>query len=184
MIYTLYTVLMAHTLLLNKDYTPISVLPLSVIHWHHSIKLMFLGRIQVLETYPDWYINSEKLTLNVPSVAVTNEYFNPKRYVRFSRANVYLRDLYQCQYCTDAFDFKDLSIDHVIPRARGGKTSWENCVTSCKGCNTRKADKLQKPIRKPFKPDYWGLASAWRNSPVEIKDPKWEQYLGIKAKVA
>lgn len=120
----------------------------------------------------------------MPSVAVTKEYFNPKRYVRFSRTNVYLRDLYQCQYCADTFDFKDLSIDHVIPRSLNGKTSWENCVTSCKSCNSRKADKLRKPIRKPFKPDYWGLASAWRNSHVEIKDPKWEQYLGIKAKVA
>ena len=62
---------MSHTLLLNKDYTPISVLPLSVIHWQHAVKLMYLGRIQVIETYPDWIIHSEKLAINVPSVAIT-----------------------------------------------------------------------------------------------------------------
>ena len=175
---------MSHTLLLNKDYNPISVLPLSVIHWQHSIKLMFLGRIQVLETYNDWHVHSETLTLNVPSVAVTKEYFNPRRYVRFSRANVYLRDLFQCQYCEDTFDFEDLTIDHVIPRSRGGKSSWTNVVTSCKKCNYAKADKLIKPIHKPYEPDYWRLVSKWRNSPIKIKDPKWEKYLGAGRRVA
>ena len=96
---------MSHTLLLNKDYTPISVLPLSVIHWQHAIKLMYLGRIQVIETYADWIVHSEKLALNVPSVAITLEYFNFKRRVNFTRYNMYLRDLYQCQYCLDTFDF-------------------------------------------------------------------------------
>ena len=171
---------MSDTLLLNKDYTPISVLPLSVIHWHHSVKLMFLGRIQVLETYPDWYINSEKLTLNVPSVAVTKEYFNPRRYVRFSRANIYLRDLFQCQYCQDTFDFNDLTIDHVKPRSKGGETSWENCVTACKSCNYKKSDKLYVPLSKPYQPDYWRLVTKWRNRPVRINDPRWKKYLGVK----
>lgn len=176
---------MAHTLLLNKDYTPISVLPLSVVHWQHSIKLMFLGRIQVLETYPDWIIHSEKLSLNVPSVAVTKEYFNTRRKVRFSRGNVYLRDLYQCQYCQDTFDFKDLTIDHVIPRSQGGKTNWENCVTACKSCNHKKGDSLYVPLSKPYRPDYWALAAAWRNRTVQIPDPKWNQYLNLdKVKVA
>ena len=116
----------------------------------------------------------------MPSVAVTKEYFNPKRYVRFSRANIYLRDLYQCQYCQDTFDFNDLTIDHVKPRSKGGNTSWENCVTACKSCNTRKSDKLYMPLSKPYKPDYWKLASKWRNSPLTVKDPRWEKYLGLK----
>jgi 5-methylcytosine-specific restriction endonuclease McrA len=170
---------MAHTLLLNKDYTPISVLPLSVIDWRHAVKLMFLGRIQVIETYPDWIIHSEKLAINVPSVAITREYFNFKRKVNFTRYNMYLRDLYQCQYCEDTFDFRDLTIDHVVPISQGGKTEWTNCVTSCKACNWRKADKsFMKPVRKPYRPDYWALAAAWKNSPFRVRDPKWNQYLG------
>jgi len=170
---------MSHTLLLNKDYTPISVLPLSVIDWRHAIKLMFLGRIQVIETYPDWIVHSEKLAINVPSVALTKEYFNFKRRVNFTRYNMYLRDLYQCQYCEDTFDFKDLTIDHVVPVSLGGKTEWTNCVTSCKSCNWTKADKsFMHPVRKPFRPDYWALAAAWKNSPFRVKDPSWNQYLG------
>ena len=170
---------MSHTLLLNKDYTTISVLPLSVIHWQHAVKLMYLGRIQVIETYPDWIIHSEKLAINVPSVAITKEYFNFKRKVNFTRYNMYLRDLYQCQYCEDTFDFSDLTIDHVTPISRGGRTEWTNCVTSCKACNWAKADKHNvHPIRKPYRPDYWALAAAWKNSPFRVKDPKWNQYLG------
>lgn len=170
---------MAHTLLLNQDFLPISVLPLSVIDWRHAVKLMFLGRINVIETYPDWIIHSEKLAINVPSVAVTKEYFNFKRKVNFSRHNMYLRDLFQCQYCEDTFDFCDLTIDHVTPVSQGGKTEWTNCVTSCKPCNFKKADKhLMKPLRKPYQPDYWALVAAWKHVPFTAKDPKWNKYLG------
>jgi 5-methylcytosine-specific restriction endonuclease McrA len=92
---------------------------------------------------------------------------------------MYLRDLYQCQYCEDTFDFEDLTIDHVTPISRGGKTEWTNCVTSCKACNWAKADKHNvHPIRKPYRPDYWALAAAWKHSPFRVKDPKWNQYLG------
>ena len=140
---------------------------------------MFLGRIQVIETYPDWIVHSEKLAINVPSVALTKEYFNFKRRVNFTRYNMYLRDLYQCQYCEDTFDFKDLTIDHVVPVSLGGKTEWTNCVTSCKSCNWTKADKsFMHPVRKPFRPDYWALAAAWKNSPFRVRDTRWNQYLG------
>lgn len=120
----------------------------------------------------------------MPSVAITKEYFNFKRNVNFTRYNMYLRDLYQCQYCEDTFDFDDLTIDHVVPVSHGGKTEWTNCVTSCRACNWKKADKLLKPIRKPYKPDYWALAAALKHSPFRVKDPKWNKYLGIKDEAA
>ena len=122
---------MSTTLLLNQNYEPISVLPLSVINWQHAIKLMYLGRVHVLETYPDWIIHSEKLAINVPSVCVTKDYFHYKQHVKFSRYNLYLRDLFKCQYCDDVYDYDELTIDHVVPRMVGGKSTWENCVTSC-----------------------------------------------------
>ncbi len=175
---------MAHTLLLNKDYQPISVLPLSVIDWRHAIKLMFLGRITVIETYSDWIVHSEKLALNVPSVAITKEYFNFKRRVNFTRHNMYLRDLYQCQYCEDTFDFKDLTIDHVIPLSLGGQTNWENCVTSCKSCNHAKGSHLLLPRVKPYRPDYYKLVEQWRKTPFTVKQASWNQYLGLDKQVA
>ena len=141
---------MSDTLLLNSNYEPISVLPLSVIDWRHAIKLMYLGRVHVIETYPDWIVHSEKLALNVPSVAVTREYFPHQKYVKFSRYNLYMRDLYKCQYCDDVFDWEDLTIDHVIPRSLGGRTVWENVVTACKTCNYEKGSSTNiKPIRAP-----------------------------------
>lgn len=170
---------MSDTLLLNSNFEPISILPLSVISWQHAIKLMFLDRVEVIEEYPNWVIRSEHLAINVPSVCVTKEYFNFKKGVKFSRQNLYLRDLYQCQYCDDTFTPKDLTIDHVIPRASGGKTNWENTVTACKPCNHKKGTKLWKPTRMPFKPDYYNLVNKWKNQGVHIRNESWYQYLGI-----
>jgi 5-methylcytosine-specific restriction endonuclease McrA len=170
---------MSDTLLLNSNFEPISILPLSVISWQHAIKLMFLDRVEVIEEYPDWIIRSEHLAINVPSICVTKEYFNFKKGVKFSRQNLYLRDLYQCQYCKDTFIPKDLTIDHVIPRASGGKTNWENTVTACKPCNHKKGTKLWKPARMPFKPDYYNLVNKWKNQRVHVRNESWYQYLGI-----
>jgi hypothetical protein len=141
---------------------------------------MFLDRVIVIETYPGRVIRSEHLTIEVPSVCMTKEYFNYKKTVKFSRANMFLRDLYQCQYCADTFDTKDLTLDHVIPRASGGKTTWENSVTACKPCNYKKGSKLQKPKRMPFKPDFYNLVNKWKNQGIRVSNPSWLKYLGIE----
>ena len=170
---------MSNTLLLNSNYEPISVLPLSVINWQHSIKLYFLDRVTILESYDDWVIHSEHLSINVPSVCVTKEYFNYKKAVKFSRTNMYLRDLYTCQYCDETFPSKELTIDHVVPRMAGGMTNWENCTTSCKPCNHHKGSKLRKPMRMPYKPDYYSLVSKWKNRKTHVPQESWYKYLGI-----
>ena len=175
---------MSDTLLLNSDYSPISVLPLSVIHWQHAIKLMYLGRVYVLETYPNWIIHSEKLAINVPSVCVTKDYFKKKKSVKFSRYNMYLRDLFQCQYCNDVFDFEELTIDHVVPRSKGGTTKWENCVTACKSCNSDKGSSTKiKPRILPYKPDYYNLVNKWKDMPFTVRQESWNQYLGVNCPV-
>ena len=171
---------MSDCLLLNQDYRPISILPLSVISWQHAIKLMYLKKVTVIETYPDWIIRSERLAINVPSVCVTKEYFNYKRAVKFSRGNMYLRDLYTCQYCGEVFPSSNLTIDHVIPRMMGGKTNFDNCVTSCKPCNHKKGSKLMKPLREPYKPDYYSLVAKWKDRKITVPQKSWYQYLGIK----
>lgn len=175
---------MSSTLLLNIDYTPISILPLSVISWQHAIKLVCLDKVAVVEEYPDWVIRSAKWSINVPAVCVTREYFNYKRTVAFSRRNLYLRDLYQCQYCSETFDHDDLTIDHVIPKMLGGKTNWENCVASCLPCNSKKGRRLLRPIREPFKPDYYNLVGKWKSLPLKISHESWYKYIGIEQQVA
>jgi 5-methylcytosine-specific restriction endonuclease McrA len=175
---------MSDTLLLNQNYEPISVLPLSVINWQHAIKLMYLGRVHVLETYPNWIVHSERLALNVPSVCVTRDYFHYKKSVKFSRYNLYLRDLFKCQYCEDVFDYEDLTIDHVVPRSAGGKTNCENCVSSCKSCNHAKGSHLLLPKSKPYRPDYYSLVNRWKTIPFTVKQTSWNQYLGLDKQVA
>lgn len=175
---------MSDTLLLNANYEPISILPLSVIGWQHALKLYFLDRVTILETYPDWEIRSEHLTINVPSVCVTKEYFNYKKAVKFSRANLYLRDLYTCQYCFETFDYRDLTIDHVLPRSAGGKTNFENTVTACKPCNHHKGSKLIKPKRMPYKPDYYSLVNKWKDRDFNVQNESWYKYLGRETPTA
>lgn len=172
---------MSDVLVLNKSWQPVSLLPLSVIGWRHAIRLQFLDKIQPIEFYEDWVVRSEHLSLKVPAVAVSTEQFNYKKSVKFSRYNLFLRDLFQCQYCSDVFDFDDLTIDHVIPRKLGGKTTFENCATSCYSCNSRKGHKIIKPKRPPFKPDYWHLVSCWKQEvPVKIKHDSWWKFIGIE----
>jgi 5-methylcytosine-specific restriction endonuclease McrA len=146
---------------------------------------MYLGRVHVIETYPNWIIRSERVALNVPSICVTKEYFPHKHNVKFSRYNLYLRDLFKCQYCGEVQDYDELTIDHVLPRTFGGKTTWENCTTSCKSCNHAKGSKTNiKPLVKPYKPDYYQLVTKWRNMPFTVKQESWNQYLGVMKLVA
>ena len=101
----------------------------------------------------------------------------PKKEVKFTRHNIFERDQNTCQYCGAIFDRKDLNLDHVIPRHRGGPTSWENIVCSCIPCNTQKANRTPQEagmqlIRKPKRPKWrpfiqvsFGLScpDSWRH---------------------
>ena len=83
----------------------------------------------------------------------------PKKEIKFTRHNIFERDKNTCQYCARVFDRKELNLDHVLPRDRGGKTTWENIVCSCIRCNTRKANRLPQEagmrlIRKPERPKW------------------------------
>lgn len=170
-----------HTLVLGPDYQPLSYLPLSTIHWQQSLRLFFLDKVHVLDWYDDWPIRSAKLTVRVPAVIVTRAgYKKNKQSVAFTRDNVFLRDMYQCAYCSDLFHPRDLTIDHVVPRARGGKHTWTNVITACKPCNHKKGDKLWEPLWKPTKPDYYKIAKAVRANVRDIRHHSWAQYLGIE----
>jgi len=77
--------------------------------------------------------------------------------VKFSRINVYLRDDFTCGYCGRRLPMSQLTYDHVLPRARGGRTDWENILTACTGCNAKKgartpAESGMRPLRQPFRP--------------------------------
>lgn len=143
---------MERTLLLNATYEP-----LMVIDWKRAISLVFLGKSDVLAEH-DREVRSTSLSMRIPSVVrLRKRVRRAEPVVRFSRANVYARDGYACQYCGGSFPASRLTFDHVMPRSRGGVTSWTNIVTACSDCNRRKADRTPDEARmrlrsKPMRP--------------------------------
>ena len=111
------------------------------------------------EPHPE-SIHTISFRLRVPKVILLVMFDRlPKKEVKFTRHNIFERDKNTCQYCGKAFDRNDLNLDHVIPRDRGGPTTWENIVCSCVSCNTRKANRTPFEaglhlIRKPKRPKW------------------------------
>ena len=167
------------TLVLNADFTPLSLIPISSIGWKDAIKMSWMGTIDVIEEYENWEVHSPSITLKVPSVIVSRKFQKKKTSVRFSRANLLLRDKFTCQYCHDELTLAGMTIDHVIPRVRGGTTKWDNVVSACYSCNSAKGHRTtMKPHITPVKPDYHSLLSSARRVPIEIPDKSWIPYLG------
>jgi len=169
---------MSATLILNADAAPISVLPLSVIPWEVSIQYLVLDKATVLEWYEDWIVHSATWETRVPAVMILKEYQKKKTSVRFSKQNVFLRDLFKCQYCGVDVTNKTATLDHVLPTSHGGKTTYENCVCSCAKCNANKGnDKRIVPKVKPFKPTYFQLVDKRKKMKFDLRHPSWAAYL-------
>ena len=166
------------TLILNADYTPLSLIPISTLDWKDAIKIMYLGNATVIEYYDDWFVHSPSQAYKVPAIMASGVFIKKKHYVRFSRTNLLLRDNFTCQYCNEKLDLHDLTIDHVVPRVRGGITNWTNTVSSCYTCNTVKGYKSHmKPKTKPIKPDYHQLLHNAKKQKITIPSEKWLPYL-------
>lgn len=131
--------------------------PHKIISWERAVVLFVLGKVDVLEEY-DEEIRSRSFALRTPAVVrLRKGGVTTKQAVRFSRINVYTRDGFRCQYCGEKKSSRELNYDHVIPRTRGGRTVWENIVSSCYPCNDRKGGRTpeeagMKLRKKPFKP--------------------------------
>lgn len=169
---------MADCLLLNKDGNPISLLPVSTINWQDAIKYIVLEKATVLVWHEDWIVRSARWETKVPAVIILNEYMKPKTAIRFSKSNVFLRDLYTCQYCGTTVSKKTATLDHVLPSSHGGKSTYENTVTACAPCNAGKGNnKRIKPKKAPHKPTYWELIDKRKKFPFDIRHQDWNDYL-------
>ena len=147
-------------LVLNADFTPVSVYPLSTWSFERTLRNHLKERIVPLEFY-DAVLRSPTFEYTPPSVVVLKEYVKRPNRLVFSRLNIFLRDNFTCQYCGSKFHTSELTFDHVVPRAKGGATSFENIVSACVPCNTRKGSKQHmKPLRKPFIPNTRDLVRA------------------------
>ena len=128
----------APALALNADFRPLNYFPLSLWSWQDTVKAVWSDRVTIISEY-DQQISSPSLTMNLPSVIALKEYVPQSRNPAFTRFNVFLRDRFSCQYCGNGFIASELTFDHVIPKSRGGRTSWTNVVAACGPCNLRKA---------------------------------------------
>ena len=105
-------------------------------------------------------VNTISFKIRVPRVIVLLLFDRmPRKEVKFTRHNIFERDKNMCQYCGNVFDKRDLNLDHVLPRDKGGATTWENIVCSCIPCNTRKGNRLahqvgMQLIKKPARPKW------------------------------
>ena len=129
-------------LVLDQGYSPHRV-----VAWQRAICLIFGGKVEVLEEY-DEIIRSPSVAMRMPAVIrlLTAARRRP-RVVRFSRFNVLLRDAFICQYCGGRPHARELTMDHVTPRARGGATRWTNVVAACRPCNHRKGSRTPDEAR-------------------------------------
>ena len=165
-------------LVLNRVYQPVHITTV-----RRAFSLLYQGLARALDAqyqtfdYESWselsadvhdgdVVRTVSRALRVPRVIVLSAYDRiPRSHVRFSRQNIYLRDNCTCQYCGVRLQRSELNLDHVVPRARGGRTTWENIVCSCIDCNLRKGGRTPPEagmvlLRTPARPRWTPFARA------------------------
>ena len=167
--------LQGHTcLVLNADWQPLSYLPLSVWSWQDAVKAAWQERVHVVSSY-DVRVRSASASFAIPSVVVLRNYEKrgAEKAPKFSKRLMMLRDGYRCQYCKDSFPPSLLTCDHVVPRAYGGSSTWENTVCACTACNAKKASLLPSQLKavgmrlpNPRAPSAYELEAAARGLAV------------------
>src|SRR6185369_8656026 len=168
-------------LVLNADFRPLSYFPLSLWSWQDAIKAVFLDRVNIIDHY-DVCVRSPSLEMQLPSVVSLKEYVPAARHPAFTRFNVFLRDRFTCQYCGEPYPSHELTFDHLVPRSRGGRTTWTNVVTACGTCNLWKGNRLPResgmfPRHRPVQPTTYMLQENGRAFPPNYLHESWRDYL-------
>lgn len=167
----MFAVLSSKVLLLNQNYEPMSVVTAK-----KAIILVFLQKVEIVEKR-DTMIRSQHLALPLPSIIRLICYVRiPHKRVELTRKNILRRDGFYCQYCgTSKGPF---TVDHVVPRTKGGWDSWENLVCACVRCNNKKGqrtpDEANMPLRRrPRRPSHLFFIQHFIGASEEC----WKPYL-------
>ncbi len=168
-------------LVLNADFRPLSYFPLSLWSWQDAIRAVVSDRVNVVSEY-DRHVHSPRFSMRLPSVISLKDYVPCARRPAFTRFNVFLRDRFSCQYCGLGFPTHDLTFDHVVPRSRGGSTTWGNVVTACSPCNLRKGSRLPREagmtlLDRPQPPSTYELQENGRAFPPNYLHRSWRDFL-------
>lgn len=166
------------TLVLDQGYVAVAR-----VHWQRAITLFFLGKVEIIEEYESGTVRSTTYSMKIPSIIrFIKAMKSKKKAVKFSRENVYTRDKGRCQYCSCKVARPEATYDHVLPRAQGGKTEWENIVIACMGCNQKKGNRtpavakmalLSTPVRPKKLPEHINITIQWNSS----MPPSWKDFL-------
>ncbi len=166
---------MKKTLLLNSSYEVLSFIPERKMY-----KLLFKDKVEVISTWDDeiaWYAGK----LNHPSILkLKNHVRRNHSNINFSRKTLVKRDKSTCQYCSKKLTAAQITVDHVLPKAQGGGTSFNNCVVSCRSCNNKKADRTpdqagMKLIKKPAHPAFSSYYQIMEN--IEDWHDDWDNFV-------
>lgn len=189
---------MSEVLVLNNNFYAICVTS-----WQRAITLVYNGHAdvvdeeyrtydfsdwcelsQMLKEHPAGFIHTPKLKIAVPEVIALKYYDRlPQVEIKFTRRNIYEHYQYRCCYCGKKFSPHQLNLDHVVPRSRGGKTNWNNIVTSCLECNLKKGNKLpeeagMKLLIKPHKPKSVKSLHLLLRLPVKLRS-SWKRFVDM-----
>lgn len=181
-------------LVLNKSYIPIHI-----VDWKKGMSLIFqenakpLDQDLILYSFQEWLlfstdyisknypkINTTKYEIAIPEIILLKNFDRlPHRDVKYSRQTLFERDGYKCYLCNNIFERKDLTVDHVIPRSKGGVTNWSNTITCCKNCNSIKSNKYLHELN--LKPFFMPKKPRWIN-PISHSNKKnilssWEKFM-------
>jgi len=152
--------------------------PIEIIGWEEAFLLTWLNKAWAVE-YTNKWVRSAKKAFQIPSVIVLFRYIDKKFFtLPCTRKNILVRDENQCQYCAVQFWDIELTIDHIIPRSKGGRCIWRNVVAACKPCNQKKRDYLIENapvslIRIPKKPSYRSIIKK----KIKTSNLQWKEYL-------
>jgi len=164
------------TLLLDNSFQPIQV-----VGWQRAVTLLWQGKVEVLEEHEE-EIHSISFTMKIPSVLRMLMPVKLKRKVpvKFTRLNIFTRDGWKCQYCGEKFESEELTFDHVVPVAQGGKKTWENIATACVECNSHKEGRTpqqagMKLLKKPKQPIWAQVVTVTVG--LRTTPENWRDYL-------
>ncbi|MBK1667401.1 HNH endonuclease [Rhodovibrio sodomensis] len=171
-------------LVLNADFRPLSLLPLSTWSWQDALRAVLERRVTPVAYY-DRCVRSPSTELRLPAVIALKRYISLDRPAPLTRLNLFLRDDFTCLFCGLRLAVEQLTFDHVCPRAQGGISSFGNLATGCGACNGRKADRTPEQagmplLKQPCHPTLAQLNVQARRHPPRFIRPEWVDYWTVE----
>ncbi len=166
------SVLKTQVLVLNQNYEPMTITNVK-----KAIVLVYLGKAELVEKYDSLVVRSITISLPLPSIVRLTRYISvPRKRIVLSRKNIIKRDAHSCQYCGNSSG--PITVDHVIPKGRGGEDSWENLVCACTKCNNKKGNRTPEEagmnlLKRPLKPSHLFFIRYF----IGKLDHRWKPYL-------